>query len=199
VIKWSQDKERQHRREETEMLNETIKAIESKGYIVKASENRWLGELDEACPEVYEILNSDYSEVYGANGISPEGLADWLDLLAPVGDEGGNIIESVWDAAKEDERKANEKAWDDTYNEGAEGYNPYRESTKERKIKFWMASDNTKGQEYTADTNLTDIIDIAYKFGRAESNEIIERNGERAGWDSQYRKYRRQLSDGRWQ
>jgi hypothetical protein len=68
-----------------------------------------------------------------------------------------------------------------------------------REITFWMASDNTRGQNYTTETDLTDIIDIAYKFGRAEPNEIIECNGERAGWDGQYKKYRRQLPDGRWQ
>lgn len=67
------------------------------------------------------------------------------------------------------------------------------------KIKFWMASDDTKGQHYEVDTDLTDIIDIAYKFGRAEQGEIIQYNGETVGWDSQYKKYRRQLTDGRWQ
>jgi len=68
-----------------------------------------------------------------------------------------------------------------------------------REITFWMASDNTQGQLYTATTDLTNIVDIAKKFGRAEAGEIIEYNGERAGWDSQYKKYRRQLDDGRWQ
>jgi len=110
------------------MLSETIKAIESKGYIVKASENRWLGELDESCPVVYEIINPDCTNVYGANGISPEGLEGWLEILAPIINENEKIIESVWDATKETKRKANEKSWDDTYNEGAEGYNPYREA-----------------------------------------------------------------------
>jgi len=70
---------------------------------------------------------------------------------------------------------------------------------EKREIKFWMASDNSKGQYYTAETDLTDIIDIAYKYGRAESGEIIQFNGESVGWDSQYSKYRKQLSDGRWQ
>lgn len=68
-----------------------------------------------------------------------------------------------------------------------------------KEIKFWRASDSTKGQHYTVETDLTDIIDIAYKYGRAETGEIIEYNGERAGWDNQYKKYRRQLENGRWQ
>jgi hypothetical protein len=107
------------------MLNATIKAIESKGYIIKASENKWMGKLDETCPIVYEILNPDYTNVYGASGIAPEDLKKWLDLPALMKSE--SKPEIAWDAAKEAERKANEKDWDDTYNEGAEGYNPYRQ------------------------------------------------------------------------
>jgi hypothetical protein len=65
-------------------------------------------------------------------------------------------------------------------------------------LKLWIASDTTKGSRHTVDTDLTDIIEIAYKFGRGESGELVQCNGETAGWDSQYRKYRRQLSNGRW-
>lgn len=180
------------------MLNETIKSIEAKGYIVKASENRWMGKLDESCPTVYEILKPDYTGVYGANGISPDNLDKWLRL--PELATNKNETEATYDATAEAERKAKETEWDNAYNEGAEGYNPYRYSTPTTKeIKFWMASDNTHGQHYTVSTDLTNIVDIAYKYGRAETGEIIEYNGERAGWDSQCRKYRRQLEDGRWQ
>lgn len=64
---------------------------------------------------------------------------------------------------------------------------------------IWIASDNTYGRHHEVETDLTDIIDIAYKFGRADSGEIVQCDGETAGWDSQYRKYRKQLEDGRWQ
>ena len=63
---------------------------------------------------------------------------------------------------------------------------------------IWIASDNTRGQHYTVDTELTDIVKIAEKYGRAETGEIVQCDSETAGWDSQYRKYRRKLSDGRW-
>ncbi|WP_245157128.1 hypothetical protein [Anaerovorax sp. IOR16] len=61
-----------------------------------------------------------------------------------------------------------------------------------KEIKFWMSSDNTRGDNYTVETDSTDVIDIAYEFGRAESGEVIElEDGQRAMWDSQYRKYRK--------
>jgi hypothetical protein len=185
---------------EDNMLNNAIKAIEAKGYIVKASENRWMGKLDESCPTVYEILKPDYSAVYGANGIAPENLDKWLKLPELVKAERAETeTVTAYDATAEAERKAKESEWDNIYNEGGEGYNPYRDSKPAiSEITFWMASDNTYGQHYTVTTDLTDIIDIAYKYGRAEQGEIIEYNGQRAGWDSQYRKYRRQLDDGRW-
>lgn len=61
---------------------------------------------------------------------------------------------------------------------------------------IWIASDNTRGQHYTVDTDLTDIVDIAYKYGRAESGEIVQCDGETAGWNG--REYVRQRIDGRW-
>jgi hypothetical protein len=69
----------------------------------------------------------------------------------------------------------------------------------EMKKTIWIASDNTRGQHYTVETDLTDIVDIAYKYGRAETGEIVQCDGETAGWDDSSRKYRRQLPDGRWE
>jgi len=106
------------------MLNKTIKAIESKGYIVKSSENKWLGKVNESCPVAYEILKPDYTVVYGANGISPDELIKWLTLPDLVNSESKPAV--IHDAAVELDCKANEKSWDNTYNEGKEGYNPYR-------------------------------------------------------------------------
>ena len=104
-------------------MTNAIKAIEAKGYTVVASENKWLGKLNEACPTVYEILNPDHSPVYGANGIAPERLVEWLDNL-------NNLSVSVTaeskPAAYNPENAKKEKEYDSFYNEGGEGYNPYR-------------------------------------------------------------------------
>lgn len=64
---------------------------------------------------------------------------------------------------------------------------------------IWIASDCTRGRHLEVETELTDIIDIAYEYGRAETGEVVSCEGKTAGWDSQYRKYRRQMDDGRWQ
>ena len=104
-------------------MDSIIKAIESKGYIVKACENMEMGVLNQNCPVVYKILNPDYSSVYGANGISPDSLAKWVNLpavKAPVTDR--ETISPVKDA----NRAKMERDYDNLYNEGAEGYNPYR-------------------------------------------------------------------------
>jgi hypothetical protein len=73
-------------------------------------------------------------------------------------------------------------------------------------IKIWIASDSSYGAEYTAETDTLDIIEIAYKYGRAESGEsvtLIEIDGVAtdipnrpiAHWDSQHRKYNRAASN----
>ena len=67
-------------------------------------------------------------------------------------------------------------------------------------MRLWIASDNTHGQYYTIpdDDNLSPV-EIAYKYGRAESGEIIHIwRGDNSDWfpdaevywDSQYREYR---------
>lgn len=71
-----------------------------------------------------------------------------------------------------------------------------------KNVKIGIASDSSNYNTYTADTDSTDIIDIAYKFGRAESGERVDLLATEghdfdadavlsAYWDSQYRKYRR--------
>lgn len=114
-------------------MTDVIKALESKGYIVKQSENRWLGKLDENCPVVYEILNPDYSAVYGANGLSFERLEAWAkDLIGLAeGEEQAAIASeeikhSTYNKNDVAARKIKEREFDNLYNEGAEGYNPYR-------------------------------------------------------------------------
>lgn len=69
-----------------------------------------------------------------------------------------------------------------------------------RNIRIWIASNNTHGAYYTATTDTLDIVQIAQKYGRAESGEIvqlIEVDGaeleiperETASWNGQYREY----------
>ncbi len=108
-------------------LNETIKAIEGKGYIVKASANTWMGKLNEACPVVYEICTPDYIAVYGANGIHPLRLATWSETLPQLTAPKAKQPAKAETAEARAIRQAKEKDWDEAYNEGAEGYNPYRQ------------------------------------------------------------------------
>jgi hypothetical protein len=103
--------------------NGTIKALEAKGYIVVKSDNMWLGKVDESCPIVYEILNPDYSAVYGANGIAPESLEKWLDLPTVCIK---NVSIKTMSAKEYAKRQKKERSYDNLYNEGTEGYNPYR-------------------------------------------------------------------------
>lgn len=71
-------------------------------------------------------------------------------------------------------------------------------------IVFSMVSDTSHRNTYTAEHDSTDIVDIAQRFGRAESGELVEllsvdgADASRddmpaAGWDSQYQKYRRRV------
>lgn len=106
--------------ENTEMV---IAAIEAKGYNVRKMENIEMGIVNELCPVVYDIFDQDYSQVYGANGIAPDQLSNWLSL--PVINRKSSEIETI-DQQAESDRKTAEKNWDSVYNEGAEGYNPYR-------------------------------------------------------------------------
>lgn len=68
-------------------------------------------------------------------------------------------------------------------------------------IKIWIASDSSHGAEYTAETDTLDIVEIAYKYGRAESGEIVTLieidgtetdvcNRPTAFWDDQYHNYK---------
>ncbi|MDP4117680.1 MAG: hypothetical protein Q8873_00605 [Bacillota bacterium] len=107
-------------------MADAIKALEAKGYIVKAYENRSAGILSETCPIVYEIMRPDYSPVYGANAVSPDNLVNWLFLRDLNAKARSAEAHPTFDAKKDAERMAKERGWDNIYNEGAEGYNPYR-------------------------------------------------------------------------
>lgn len=108
--------------ENTEMI---IAAIEAKGYNARKMENIEMGVVNELCPVVYNIYDQDYSQVYGANGIAPEQLSNWLSLPA-INRKSSKAETNDINQQAESDRKASEKDWDNVYNEGAEGYNPYR-------------------------------------------------------------------------
>lgn len=68
-------------------------------------------------------------------------------------------------------------------------------------IKLWIASDTTHGAAYTTETDSLDILDIAYKYGRAESGETVSiteidgvptdiLNRPSAYWDGQHKAYK---------
>lgn len=71
------------------------------------------------------------------------------------------------------------------------------------KRNLWIASDSTKGADFTIDTDTDNILEIAQKYGRAETGEVVTLSDESgneiatAGWDNQYRKYRKRV-DGCW-
>ena len=104
-----------------------IEKLESKGYSVVKSANTYLGILNEKCPVVYDIYNPDSTRVYGSNSCSPETLQMWADTLPDANDEREeDHIAPALASAQEADRKAKEIEWDNLYNEGKDGYNPYR-------------------------------------------------------------------------
>ena len=107
--------------------NEAISTLKSKGYKVYPVENAYLGVVNKECPIVYDICYANSEAVYGASSASPESLPMWAETL-----EKAEPKESISDWLKRyaiaeiKSSPAKEKEYDDTYNDGAEGYNPYR-------------------------------------------------------------------------
>jgi hypothetical protein len=106
-------------------LKEAIKTIEDKGYIVKEYANMSMGIVSETCPAVYEIMKPDYSTVYSASGISPNCLSYWAETLPQLTEAKTPAIKA-FDAAADADRRKKEREYDEMYNEGGDGYNPYR-------------------------------------------------------------------------
>ena len=104
-------------------MTDTINTITAKGYIVNAIDNMEFGKINQFCPVVYEILKPDYTTVYGANSIAPADLVRWIDLpdLNQI-KKPAPITVTVADP----DRAKKERDYDNLYNEGAEGFNPYR-------------------------------------------------------------------------
>lgn len=112
------------------IVKKAIATIEAHGYIVRSYENRYLGKLNEECPIAYEIMRGDYSTLYGYGTCSAEqvvrfaeGLEDPDDTVEDADHEDDNATETP---VEPEALQAMEKEYDDCYNEGEEGYNPYR-------------------------------------------------------------------------
>lgn len=112
-----------------EDLSKAIRKIEKSGYIVWAYENRDFGRLNEKLPIAYAILHSDYSTVYGLGTCDAETVMRFASAYC---DGSTGVVETTTEKIKiktAQERAAEqekEREYDLTYNEGGEGYNPYR-------------------------------------------------------------------------
>ena len=107
---------------------DAIRALEAKGYSVIPSENKWLGKLNENCPVVYKIIDQDYETVYGCGGVGRETLIELVESLPDLTAPKATITTKtrIMTDAEKAERARKAKDYDDMYNEGGEGYNPYR-------------------------------------------------------------------------
>lgn len=94
-------------------LNKAIKALEKNGYIVQACDD----------PAAYEIMHSDCSTVYGYGACSAEQV---MRLAAESCGAEAQSAETAELAPLYGADQAKEREYDQAYNEGGEGYNPYR-------------------------------------------------------------------------
>lgn len=111
-------------------LAKAIETIEAKGYIVRSYENREFGRLNEEQPVAYEIMHSDYSTVYGYGTCDAEQVMRFAkDHCSSTDETDGATAETtgtILDAQRRIANQKKEREYDLIYNEGAEGYNPYR-------------------------------------------------------------------------
>lgn len=106
-------------------LEKAISSINKCGYIVKAEENLEFGKVNEKRPVVYSIMHSDWSIVYGF------GSCDDEQVIRFAAEHCGRSAEDETDGKTSETKFAHpdqekEKKCDLVYNEGEEGYNPYR-------------------------------------------------------------------------
>lgn len=102
-------------------LNKAIKTIEAKGYIVRTYEDREAG-------QVYEIMHSDHSTVYGYGTCNTEQVIRFASNICDKNNDSKNKTTDNSTKISPNYRKnqEKEKEYDLIYNEGGEGYNPYR-------------------------------------------------------------------------
>ena len=115
-------------------INNIIAKIEKYGYKVREHANIERGKLHEECPVVYAIYDAEtYQTLYGAGSVAPESLEKWLTwMIGRYGDktDSESKADETTETTETTERvKADvvkEREYDLIYNEGGEGYNPYR-------------------------------------------------------------------------
>lgn len=112
-------------------LSEAIQAIEKSGYIVRAYENYEFGKRSDTLPVAYEIMHSDHSVVYGYGTCDAEQVMCFAVNACNVttdadDDVDAETAETAEPAPLYGADQAKEREYDQVYNEGGEGYNPYR-------------------------------------------------------------------------
>lgn len=107
-------------------LSKAIQALEAKGYIVRKYDNYDLGKRSEVLPVAYEIMRDDYSTVYGYGTCDEEQVMRFAASVCDTSDEAESRADEAEPAPLYGDNQEKEREYDLTYNEGAEGYNPYR-------------------------------------------------------------------------
>lgn len=106
-------------------LNKAIQALEKNGYIVRTYDNYKFGKRSETLPVAYEIMHSDYSTVYGCGTCDAEQVIHFANnKCKDKVDNAATKAEEITPLYGADQEK--EQEYDQIYNEGGEGYNPYR-------------------------------------------------------------------------
>lgn len=127
-------------------LTSAIQAIEAKGYKVHGYDNYEMGKLNEQHPYVYEILNEDYSTVYGYGCCGEEAVIYFAQVIlgAEIENEDDEQAEEIARLEKiiakaekqaeiptKAEKAEQLRAYNNLHNEGGEGYVPWIVSLEE--------------------------------------------------------------------
>lgn len=108
-------------------LEKAIEVIQSKGYTVRSYANYYAGELSENMPVAYEIITSDYVTLYGYGTCSAEQIILFAEMLASTAiDNAVSKKETIVTVPTIYANHEKEREYDLAYNEGGEGFNPYR-------------------------------------------------------------------------
>lgn len=121
-------------------LNKAIQALEKSGYIVRAYDNQ----------AAYEIMHSDCSTVYGYGTCSAEQV---MRFAAETCEAEVLNAEPVELAPLYGADQAKEREYDQVYNEGGEGYNPYRIGSAHTYKKICWPIGDTGRMEQKMDKN----------------------------------------------
>lgn len=103
-----------------------IRTLTRRGYTLEASENRFRGVLDKENPIVYNIRLANGASI--ASNILPAELGKFVRERSknPKPKRSTSPKAKTESASERTERLQKARDWDRTYNEGGEGFNPYR-------------------------------------------------------------------------